>query len=53
MIIHLTKASLWRTLFLHEAKSHFFLGVAADADACNCFLKSRFMLANNFLVDTR
>ena len=52
-IIYLTKAAFPRSLLLYEAKSHFFLGFAADAEACNCFLKSRFMLANNFLVGTR
>lgn len=37
----------------HEAKSHFFLGFGADADARNDLRRSRFMLASNFLVGTR
>jgi hypothetical protein len=53
MIIHLTKAQQCRTLFLYEAKSHFFLGFAVEADACNCFRRSRFMLASSFRVGTR
>jgi hypothetical protein len=53
MIIHLTKLTLSRTLFLYEAKSHFFLGFEREADTCNCFRRSRFMLANNLRVGTR
>lgn len=37
----------------HEVKSHFFLGLAAEADARNCLRKSLFMDANNLLVGTR
>jgi hypothetical protein len=37
----------------HEAKSHFFLGLGAYADARNDLRRSRFMLASNFLVGTR
>jgi hypothetical protein len=36
-----------------EAKSYFFLGLAAEADACKDFRKSRLMLANSFRVGTR
>jgi len=51
-IIHLTKVNPSRTLLLYEAKSHFFLGLAAEAEARSCLRISRFMLASNFLVGT-
>jgi len=35
-----------------EANGYCFLGLAADADACNDFRKSRLMLASSFLVGT-
>jgi transposase-like protein len=38
---------------MHVAKSHFFLDFGTEREACNCFRKSLFMLANNFLVGTR
>jgi hypothetical protein len=36
-----------------EATGHLFLGLAAEADACNDFRKSRLMLASSFLVGIR
>ncbi len=36
-----------------EANSYLFLGLAAEADACITFRKSRLMLASSFLVGTR
>ena len=51
-IIHLTKVRGLRILLLIEAKCYFGLDIAVDREACNCFLKSRLMLANNFLVGT-
>jgi transposase-like protein len=36
----------------HEDKPHFFLGLAAEADARNCLRKSFFIDANNFRVGT-
>lgn len=36
-----------------EDKCHPFFGLGDDAEAFNCFLKSRLMLASNFLVGTR
>lgn len=36
-----------------EASSYFFLGLAAEREACVAFRKSRLMLASNFLVGTR
>jgi hypothetical protein len=35
-----------------EASSYFFLGLAAEREACIAFRKSRLMLASNFLVGT-
>ena len=53
MIIHLTKVRSWEHNLSHGAKSHFLLGLAAELDACNCFRKSRFMLASSFRIGTR
>jgi hypothetical protein len=53
MIIYLTKVAMFLHNPFHEAKSHFFLGFGAEADARSCLRRSRFMLANNFLVGTR
>jgi hypothetical protein len=36
-----------------EANCYFGLGLDAERAACNCFRKSRLMLASNFLVGTR
>jgi hypothetical protein len=36
-----------------RAIANHFLGLAADLVACNCFRKSRLMLASSFLVGTR
>ena len=36
----------------HEVKSHFLLGLAAEAVACICLRKSRFIDASNFRVGT-
>jgi hypothetical protein len=52
MIIYLTKAIPHANILVHEAKSHFFLGLAAEADARSCLRKSLFMLATSFLVGT-
>jgi hypothetical protein len=35
-----------------EAMAYRFLGLAADAEGCKAFRKSRLMLASNFLVGT-
>jgi hypothetical protein len=36
-----------------DANCYFFLGLAAEADACSVLRKSRLMLASSFLVGTR
>jgi hypothetical protein len=36
-----------------EAKCYFDLGLATEREACTVLRKSRFMLANSFLVGTR
>jgi len=53
MIIYLTKVRVWMHTPTYEAKSHFFLGFGADADARNDLRRSRFMLAKSFRVGTR
>ena len=42
-----------RVYLCHEAKSHFFLGLAAEAVGRNCFRMSFFMDASNFRIGTR
>src|SRR5437660_12592755 len=51
-IIYLTKVEGCTMLLLYEAKSHFFLGLGADALARICLRKSRFMDASNLRVGT-
>ena len=51
-IIYLTKVRVLAHNPTHEVKSHFFLGLAAEADACNCLRKSRFIDASNLRVGT-
>ena len=52
MIIYLTKAACRDIMPYMEANCHLFFGLAAEADALNCFLKSCFMLASSLLVGT-
>ncbi len=48
----LDKSSIVPHNRFHEVKSHFFLGLAAEAVARNCLRKSRFIDANNLRVGT-
>jgi hypothetical protein len=40
-------------MLLMEANGHAFFGLAGDENGLMAFLKSRLMLASNFLVGTR
>jgi hypothetical protein len=40
-------------MLVMEANAHRFLGLAAETEACICFLKSRLMLASSFRIGTR
>src|SRR6266576_2438179 len=45
----LDKSTLVAHNHTHEDRCYFFLGLAAEREACNCFRKSLFMDANSFL----